>query len=78
MKPCPRVRWDNPEEMREWFWRVREQLANAFAAGEDSTRPLKNRVLSRAEVRRKLEEAEKSLRALLDAAEPAPEPGAAE
>jgi hypothetical protein len=68
------VRWENPEERKRWITALRSALDDALAAGEDATRRLSDRVLSRAEARRKLHEAEKRIDTLLEIALPVPRP----
>jgi hypothetical protein len=67
--PASRVHWNDPERVDAWLKALREQIDNALAAGEDATRRLRRRVLSRAEARRKLRDANKSLDDLLAMAE---------
>lgn len=62
-------RWDDPEDVKRWISALRSAVHDALAAGEDATRRLSERVLSRAEARRKLREAEKRIDSLLDVAE---------
>ena len=52
------LRWDDREQMRQCLTVLREVAHDALAAGDDATRPLRDRVLSRAEAKRKLDEAE--------------------
>jgi hypothetical protein len=61
------VRWNDPEDVRLWIASLRAAAEDAVAAGEDATRPKRDRVLSRAETRRKLEAAEQMIATLLDA-----------
>lgn len=65
----PPLPWNDPDEARAWLGDLREQILDALAAGEDATRPLRRRVLSRAEARRKLTAAEQAILALLARAE---------
>jgi hypothetical protein len=66
-----RLRFDDVEQMREWLKALREATDDAIGAGEDATRRFSKRVLSRAEVRRKLREAEDSIESLIAYAEAA-------
>lgn len=63
------VRWDDPEDVRLWLASLRSAVEDAVAAGEDAARPKRDRVLSRAEARRKLTAAEQAIASLLDAGE---------
>jgi hypothetical protein len=67
--PTTGLRWDDPAKVRRWFRRLRAHILDALAAGEDATAPFSERVLSRAEARRKLAEAEDCIEALLADAE---------
>lgn len=49
-----------------WLAALRAAIDDALAAGEDATRRLPLRVLSRAEARRKLQEAEMRIAALFE------------
>ena len=49
-----------------WLSALRAAIDDALAAGEDATRRLSERVLSRAEARRKLREAEVRIAALFE------------
>lgn len=60
--------WNKPEEVLAWLALVRDHILDAVAAGDDATRPISKRVLSRAEARRKIYRAEKDLVRLLAAA----------
>jgi hypothetical protein len=51
-----------------WLAALRAAIDDALAAGEDATRRLSERVLSRAEARRKLQEAEARIEALFTSA----------
>ncbi len=55
--------------MGQWLNSLRDVIDDTLAAGDDATRPLRERVLSRAEAQRKLREAESSLKGLLTLAE---------
>ncbi len=68
------MRWDDPERVGTWLKALREQIDDAVAAGEDATRRCRKRVLSRAEARRKLREANTRLDELLTMAENALDP----
>jgi hypothetical protein len=72
--PTSRVRWEDPERVGVWLKALREQIDNAVAAGEDATRRCRKRVLSRAEARRKLRDANTRLDELLAMAESALDP----
>ena len=63
------VRWDDPEEVKLWILSLRSAVEDALGAGDDASRKLRHRVLSRAEVRRKLIAAGRAFEALIDAAE---------
>ena len=66
-----RLRFDDREHMREWLKALRDATDDAIAAGQDATRRFRKRVLSRAEARRKLRDAESSIESLLALAESA-------
>lgn len=57
--------WDDREQMRQWLTVLREVTHDSFTAGDDATRPFRERLLSRAESRRKLCAAETSIDRLL-------------
>lgn len=57
------------EQMGKWLNTLRDMTSDAFAAGDDATRPVRERVLSRAEAKRKLHEAQSSIERLLKIAE---------
>ncbi len=63
------VNWDEPTDVRLWIFTLRGEIDDAVAAGEDATRRPADRVLSRAEARRKLLTAEAQITSLLDSAE---------
>ncbi len=63
------VRWDDPEEVKLWILSVRSAVEDALCAGDDAARRIRHRVLSRAEVRRKLTAAGHAFEALIGAAE---------
>ena len=63
------VRWDDPEEVKLWILSVRNTVEDALGAGDDASRRIRDRVLSRAEVRRKLTTAGYAFEALIGAAE---------
>jgi hypothetical protein len=67
--PDATIRFDDTRELRDWLAMVREQVNHGLGAAEDATRPVLERVLSRHEARRRVEEATKALHKLLDAAE---------
>ena len=61
--------WEDPVEIRAWLGALREQTDDLAAAGEDATRRLEERVLSRSEARRRIESAGQAVDDLLGAAE---------
>jgi hypothetical protein len=63
------LHFDDRERMREWLNALRDAIDDAIGAGDDATRRFSKRVLSRAETRRKLREAESSIESLLVLAE---------
>ena len=63
------VQWDDPADIKLWLCALRAQTDDVIAACEDATRRQSDRVLSRAEARRKLLAAETQVARLLDAAE---------
>jgi hypothetical protein len=63
------VRWEDPEDIRLWIAALRSVADEGMGAGEDATRPKCERVLSRAEARRRLVRGEKEITILLDAGE---------
>lgn len=63
------VRWDDPEEVKLWILSLRSAVEDALGAGDDASRRIRHRVLSRAEVRRKLTAAGRAFEALIGAAE---------
>ena len=65
------LRLADDEQTRQWLAALREATNDTIAAGDDATRPLSKRVLSRAEAQRKLREAGNSIDALLTCAESA-------
>lgn len=67
--PFHPLRWNDPEEARAWLADLHEQILDAIAAGEDAVRPLRCRVLSRAEAGRKLVAAKEAITSLLASAE---------
>ena len=67
--PTASLRFDDGEQMREWVKALRDAIDDGIAAGDDATRRFSKRVLSRAEARRKLREAESSIEGLLSLAE---------
>jgi hypothetical protein len=60
----------DPAEAAGWLAQLREQIADAVAAGDDATRPLGQRDLGRRAARRAILDAGAALEAMLDAAEP--------
>lgn len=67
--PVTSLTWSDPERVRLWLKALREAIDDGFAAGEDATRRFRRRVLSRAEARRQLRQAEKSIDKLFELAE---------
>jgi hypothetical protein len=67
--PRNAVHWDDPADIALWIVALRGEIDDALAAGEDATRLKGDRVLSRAEARRKLLAAEAQIETLLDAGE---------
>jgi hypothetical protein len=59
------------QQMRAWVNAVQAAFSDTIAAGNDATRPVRERVLSRAEAKRQLCEAENSIKKLLRVAESA-------
>ncbi len=70
-KPARRdaVHWNDPADIKLWIFVLRGEIDDVIAACEDATRPQADRVLSRAETRRRLLAAETQLARLLDAGE---------
>ncbi len=64
----PALNWQDPEEVERWFEALRDAILDGLAAGQDATRRLKKRLFSRHEARRRIDEAEQNVLALLDAA----------
>ena len=69
--PTVSLRLTDDAQTREWLKALRDATNDTLAAGDDATRPLSKRVLSRAEAQRKLREAGDSIDALLTCAESA-------
>lgn len=63
------VHWNDPADIKLWISALRGQIDDVIAACEDATRPQADRVLSRAETRRRLLAAETQIARLLDAGE---------
>jgi hypothetical protein len=63
------VNFADPVEARRWLKDMRNQVDDAVAAGEDATRPLSKRGLSRLMARRMVLESRHALLQLLQAAE---------
>jgi len=61
----------NPEHMRRWLQAMSEVVSDLVCIAREGTRRLKHRVLSRAEMRRQMKEAEGSANGLLARAEEA-------
>lgn len=59
---------DKIHDVREWLTLLREHVDQGLSAAEDATRPVQDRVLSRHEARRRIEQATKAIHTLLDAA----------
>lgn len=64
----PALAWGDPAEARAWLGALREQIDDLAAAGEDATRRFGERVLSRAEARRRIDAAGQAVTTLLEAA----------
>jgi hypothetical protein len=64
-----RLHFEDRDRMRDWVKALRDAANDAVAAGTDATRRFSKRVLSRAEARRKLRDAERSIEGLLAVAE---------
>ena len=62
------VSWKDPAEIHGWLGALREQIDDLVAAGDDATRRLAERVLSRAEARRRIEAAGQAIDDLIEAA----------
>ena len=67
-RPLRPPKWDDPAEVRAWLEVVRDALIDAAAAGEDAARRPSERMFSRAEVCRRIAEAEHAALVMLDAA----------
>lgn len=65
---APRVDLTDPLARGRWLAALREQTANATAAGLDAAAPKRHRVLSRAEAKRKIHDADEAIASLLAAA----------
>lgn len=63
------VDWSDPVDVRLWIAALRVQVQDLVAAGDDSTRHPKRRILSRAESRRRIHLADRAAEALLSAGE---------
>ena len=63
------VHWNDPADIKLWIFALRGEIDDVIAACEDATRPQADRVLSRAETRRRLLAAETQIARLLDAGE---------
>jgi vacuolar-type H+-ATPase subunit H len=67
--PLSTLRFDDHERVAAWLKSLREQIDDGLAAGEDATRRIRRRVLSRAEARRKLRAATAGIDELMEMAE---------
>ncbi|MFT3773400.1 MAG: hypothetical protein QM820_49100 [Minicystis sp.] len=67
----PAFRLDDPNMVCAWLAGLRAHVLDAVAAGEDATRRVHARVLSRAEARRRLRAAERALLQMIEIAEQA-------
>jgi hypothetical protein len=63
------VDWTDPADVRLWIAAIRVQVQDLVAAGDDATRAPKQRILSRAESRRRVHAADRAAEALLSAGE---------
>jgi hypothetical protein len=63
------LRWGDPAHARDWLTAARDAFDDLAAAAREGSRRRKDRVLSRAEVRRQGRDAESRLTALFEAAE---------
>ena len=66
-RPLRPPRWDDPSEVLAWLQALRDALIDAVAAGEDAARRPSERMFSRAEVRRRIAEAEQAALVMIDA-----------
>lgn len=67
------MRWEDPEDIRLWIAALRSAADDGLGAGEDASRPKRDRVLSHAEARRRIVLGEQKITGLLDAGERGPE-----
>jgi hypothetical protein len=63
------LRWADPADARAWLGEVRAVFEDLAASAREGSRRRKHRTLSRAELRRHARDAERTLAALLHAAE---------
>ena len=63
------VNWTDPADVKLWIQALRVQVGDLVAAGDDATRHPKQRILSRAESRRRVHAADRAAEALLAAEE---------
>jgi hypothetical protein len=63
------VDWSDPADVKLWIQALRVQVQDLVAAGDDATRAPKQRILSRAESRRRVHAADRAAEALLSAGE---------
>ncbi len=68
-----RLHLEDRELMREWLKALRGATKDGIAAGKDATQRFSKRVLSRAEAKRKIHEAGRSIDDLLAMVERAPD-----
>jgi hypothetical protein len=58
----------SPAQVLTWLGVLRSKVADIAAAGRDAAQPPRRRVLSRAEARRQIDEAEEAIGRLMDVA----------
>jgi hypothetical protein len=63
------VRWTDPADSRAWLRAIRSASMDLAALAHEGSLRLKHRMLTRSEIRRQRRDAERSLLALLEAAE---------
>ena len=68
--PPPALDWGDPAAVQHWIDAVRLRADDAIGAGRDATARKRRRVLSRAEARRKIRDADSALAALFSQARP--------
>lgn len=59
---------NSPAEVLTWLGVLRSKVADIAAAGRDAAQPPRDRVLSRAEVRRQIDKAESAIERLIEVA----------